>query len=196
MILTKTIVRFLRYNGIPATAKPARLLIRIAVKLRYIRFDIQKRSSIKHVNIFNDESAVFYGNEPHNRKTYCVRATGSTCGKDTMGYRVKKRGNGQLAGIALVERIDKDNPGEAVEISKPFHIFTEYFNGPLNTPRSDWLDRHPGNEGERGMDCTDRSIGDPGNRMVDLFHPYTIPFFPTKIILVLMQKYEFILNPF
>ena len=34
-----------------------------------------------------------------------------------------------MAGGALVERIDKDDPRETFEISKPFNIFFEDFHG-------------------------------------------------------------------
>ena len=115
---------------------------RIAVKERYIRFDVKKWCPIKDVNVLNNELAAVYGDKPHNRNANRVRAAGSTGSKDAVGYCVQKRGHGELAGGALVERIDKDDPGETFEISKPLSIFLEDFHGSPNSPCSGRLDGH------------------------------------------------------
>jgi hypothetical protein len=44
--------------------------------------------------------------------------------------------------------INQDDPGEPPEITKPFYVFTEDFQGSLDTPGSDRLDRHTGNVGK------------------------------------------------
>jgi len=75
--------------------EPAGLRLAVRVERGYIRFDIQKRCTIKQIHILNLKSVPFNSNEPDNRQPDRIRPLWCPRGKYAVGCGIN-------SGISLI----------------------------------------------------------------------------------------------
>ena len=151
-ILTESLVRSNTDNSFPAAEKPPGPLVRKAIELRHIRFDIKQRCPVNNVNILDDQFAVVHRDEPHDREADCVRTAGSPGGKDAVRYSIKEWDHIKRVAMRTVEVVEQDDPGKPAQILQTVPEFFIDIYSPPYPGRTRRLDRHTGRFSERGVD--------------------------------------------
>ena len=112
------------------------------VKFRDKRLDVQHRSFVKNIHVFNFENVVFDTGQSQHGQTYCVGAPWNTCGKNAVEGIIKERGDQQGTTFALVKIIGDYYMRESFDIFQAFNQPGVNFDPAADSLCSGGLYRH------------------------------------------------------
>jgi len=137
-------------SGVPANANiPARL-----IEIGNIRFDVQKRCSVNHIDIFHIERSINHINQANQRKANGVGPSRGTRREYPMEGIIKEGFYGHAISTGEMQEVEQVNMRKFLQVKESFLESRIHFDGSRNPACPRGLNRCP----FKGfMGCTDDS---------------------------------------
>ena len=113
--------------------QPAESVGRCRVEFRYIWLDVQKRSLIQDVNVFDGQDRAFGGQKADDGKADLARPVRCPGGEQTSGYGIHEGLDEELEAGTLVKVIQENDVGKTLEVLEAFPVLFKYMHLSANS---------------------------------------------------------------
>jgi hypothetical protein len=130
------------------------------IKLWHVWLDIQQGRPVNDIHVLNMQDVLVNAEQPHDGEPDWIGARWSPGGKDSAWLGIHEGSDGELQLLDLVEMVEQNDVGKAVQVLQPFDKLGQDLDKAPNPGGPCGLDGHSLNILEWAMDCANGLIAD------------------------------------